>query len=181
MKILTVFLIFLSFAGCGENKVNPSINHSLNDKEIPAQESWNSVVIFSDSGKTMAVLHAGHLMMFSKSQETLLDSNIQVDFYNDQKVKTTTLTAKKGRVNDDTKNLYAIDSVVAVSDSGVVLKTQELMWNNKTEKIETDKFVTITSPKEKIQGYGFKSDQNLRNYTIYHITYITKMDTAKNK
>jgi hypothetical protein len=51
------------------------------------------------------------------------------------------------------------------------------MWRNKDRKIVSDKFVTILSPKEKIQGYGFESDQSLRNYIIYNITYISKRDT----
>jgi len=181
MKYLLIIFVVLFFFGCGENKVNPSINPALNDKEIPAQESWNSTVIFSDSGRTVAILHAGHILMFTKSHKTLLDDNIKIDFYNERQLKTTTLTAKRGRVNDLTKDLFAIDSVVAVSDSGVVLRTEKLMWNNETRKIMSDKFVTITSPKEKIEGYGFQSDQNLSNYTIYDITYITKIDTVTKK
>lgn len=55
------------------------------------------------------------------------------------------------------------------------------MWRNKDQKIISDKFVTIISPKEKIQGYGFESDQSLRNYTIYNITYVTRTDTSAQK
>ena len=40
-----------------------------------------------------------------------------------------------------------------------------------------DKFVTINTPGESIEGYGFESDQHLRNYVIYNITYITNLDT----
>jgi len=40
----------------------------------------------------------------------------------------------------------------------------------------TDKFVKIVSSKEIIEGYGFESDQNLRNYTIFNITYVTNVD-----
>ena len=102
-----------------------------------------------------------------------------MDFYNDNQVKTSTLTAKRGRVDENTNNLYAIDSVVAVNDSGVVIKTDEMMWRNNDRKIVSDKYVTIVSPKEKIEGYGFESDQNLRNYVIYDITYITNADSVK--
>jgi hypothetical protein len=66
---------------------------------------------------------------------------------------------------------------VVVNDSGVTITTSELMWRNKDRKIVSDKFVTILSPKEKIQGYGFESDQSLRNYVIYNITYISRRDT----
>jgi LPS export ABC transporter protein LptC len=181
MKI-SFLLVFISiFAGCSNQKVKPTIDASLQVTRLPVQEGWNSNVIFSDSGKTKAILYYGHMRMFDKPPETLLDSSIKVDFFNENGIKTTTLTALKGKVNNITNDLYANDSVVAVSDSGITLKTQELMWRNKDRKIVSDKFVTIISPKEKIQGYGFESDQNLRNYTIYNITYVTRVDSVKNK
>jgi len=175
---LLVSLLFL-LNSCGENKVKPSIDTSLTVDEIPSQESWNSTIFFTDSGKTKAVLKAGHLRVFENSQQTLLDSGLKVDFYNDDQVKTTTLTSKRGRVNDATEDLYAMDSVVAVSDSGVTLKTEELEWRNKDRKIVSDKFVTITSDKEIIQGYGFESDQHLQNYVINNITYVTRRENQK--
>ena len=79
----------------------------------------------------------------------------------------------EGKVDDATQNLWARDSVVVVNDSGVTITTSELMWRNKDRKIVSDKFVTILSPKEKIQGYGFESDQNLKNYRIFKATGST--------
>lgn len=180
MKYLNLLLIVLFIAGCSSQNIKPPIDPSLNVSRLPLQESWMDTVAFSDSGKTKALLIAGHLRMYDQPNETLLDSSVRVNFYNENQIQTTTLTSLKGKVDNATNNLYAIDSVVAVNDSGVVLKTQELMWNNNTRKILTDKFVTIVTPKEKIQGYGFESDQSLRNYTIYNITYATRNDTLKN-
>ena len=179
MKFATVlFILALIISACSEEKVKPSIDLTVKGSELPSQESWNSTVFFSDSGKTKAVLKAGHLRVYENSQETILDSNISVDFYNDFEQITTTLTAKRGKVNDATEDLYAYDSVVVVSDSGTTLKTDELMWRNKDRKIVSDKFVTILSPKEKIQGFGFESDQHLKNYVIYNITYVTRRDSV---
>jgi LPS export ABC transporter protein LptC len=181
MKIFFVFSLLIFISGCSKERVNPSIDPNLVVEELPTQESWNSKVIFTDSGYTKAILYAGHLRVFSTSMETLLDSGVKVDFYNQQEKISTVLTSKKGRVDDANRDLYAIDSVVAVSDSGVTVTTEELMWRNKDRKIVSDKFVTIISPKEKIQGYGFESDQSLQNYVIYNITYITSIDsTSKN-
>jgi LPS export ABC transporter protein LptC len=123
------------------------------------------------------VLFARHIRVYYDTQETLLDTSLKVDFYDDFQIKTSTLTSKRGRVDDATQNLFARDSVVVVNDSGVTITTSELMWRNKDRKIVSDKFVTILSPKEKIQGYGFESDQSLRNYVIYNITYISRRDT----
>ena len=179
MKLISLIIVLLFFCSCTREKVKPPINISFEGDELPAQESWNSTVFFTDSGKTRAILTAGHLRVFSQSKETLLDSGVQVDFYNMDEVKTTTLTSKRGKVDENTNNLYAIDSVVTVNDSGIVVTTEEMMWRNEDKKIISDKFVTIVSPKEKIQGYGFESDQHLQNYIIYNITYITRTDTLQ--
>lgn len=177
MKFIAGLLLISFFAGCDDEKVKPSINTSLKVEELPAQESWNSKVFFTDSGKTQAVLHSGHIRMYSGSQETLLDSNVRVEFFDDFEKVTTVLTSKRGRVDDITQNLYAIDSVVAVNDSGVTLITAELMWRNEDKKIISNKYVTILTQQEKIQGYGFESDQSLDNYVIYNITYVSRRDT----
>ncbi len=175
--IIFPIIIWLFIYGCTREKIEPTVNVQLTAEEIPDQESWNSTIFFTDSGRTRAILIAGHLRVFSKNKETLLDSNIKIDFYNNEEIHTTTLTSKRGRVDEKTNNLYAIDSVVAVNDSGIVITSDEMMWRNKDRKIVSEKYVTIVSPNEIIEGYGFESDQNLRNYIIYNITYIATPDS----
>ena len=179
VKIFFLLLALISFLilSCTKEKVRPKVNTKIISIEIPDQESWNSTVFFSDSGKTRAILYAGNLKVFSSRMETLLDDNIKIDFYNEKEIKTTTLTSKRGRVDERTDNLFAMDSVVAKNDSGVVIRTNEMMWRNADQKIVSEKFVTIDTPTEKIEGYGFESDQHLRNYVIYNITYITNLDS----
>ncbi|HEY7751145.1 MAG TPA: LPS export ABC transporter periplasmic protein LptC [Ignavibacteriaceae bacterium] len=166
-------MILIVFISCTKEKVKPLVNTNIEGGELPAQESWNSTVFFTDSGKTRAILQAGHLRVFEDSKETIIDSGLQVDFYNTDEIKTTTLTSKRGKVDEKTDNLFAIDSVVASNDSGVVIRTDMMMWRNQDKKIVSDKYVRIESPKEIIEGYGFESDQHLQNYVIYNITYIT--------
>lgn len=177
MRIYIAIVLLIVYAGCSEKNVKPTINRTLSSEELPTQESWNATIFFTDSGATKAVLKTGHLRMFEKMQLTLLDSGVHLDFYGIEENITTVLTSLRGKVNDGTKDLYALDSVVAVSDSGVTLKTEELMWRNKDKKIVSDKFVTIITPVEEIQGYGFESDQALRNYIIYKITYTARNDS----
>ena len=176
MKYFLFLSILLLITSCYKEDVKPHIDASLTGKELPAQESWNSTVFFTDSGKTKAILYSGHLQLFNDKKETILDDGLKVEFFNQEEIKTTTLTSKRGRVDERTNDLFAIDSVVAVNDSGIVVKTDELTWRNKDQKIVSNKFVTIDSPKEHIEGFGFESDQHLRNYVIYNITYITQAD-----
>ena len=179
MKFVALIIaVLILFPFCSSKRVKPSIDVNLKIEQLPSQESWNSVITFTDSGKTKAILWAGHLQKFDEKRETFMDQNIKVDFYDQKEVHSSTLTSKKGRVDETTNNLYAIDSVVVFSDS-VTIKTDEMMWRNKDRKIVSDKFVRVISPVETIEGYGFESDQSLRNYVIYNITYVTRSDNTK--
>ncbi|MGE5351577.1 MAG: LPS export ABC transporter periplasmic protein LptC [Acidobacteriota bacterium] len=167
----------ISLTGCSEDKIKPPVLSGTKEGEIPSQESWNFKMMFTDEGHLKAILSSSHARAFEQRKETLLDT-VRIDFYNEKGQKTSTLTSLKGRVDGLTNNMYAIDSVVAKNDSGTTLKTQELMWRSKDRKIVSDKFVTITSPTEKIQGYGVVADQNLSNYVIYKPTFVTTPEGA---
>jgi LPS export ABC transporter protein LptC len=173
---LIILLFFLSY--CSEEKIQPQVEKSVSPGEVPSNESWNSKVIFTDDGKIKAVLFTDHLKMFDIQKMTLLDG-VHIHFYNRAQKNTSWLNSLRGKVDDATKNMFAYDSVVAKNDSGTVLKTSELMWRNKDQKIVSDKFVTITSPKEVIQGYGFESDQHLDNYVIRNVTYSASSSKMK--
>ncbi len=178
IRELTLLLLLFVAASCSEEKIQPQIDKSGVEGEIPSNESWNSKITFTNDGLIKAVLFADHLKMFEKQRITLLDG-IKINFYDSSQKATTTLTALRGKVDDVTQNMYAMDSVVARNDSGVVLNTSQLMWRNSDQKIVTDKFVRITSPKEIIEGYGLESDQRLSNYTIFNITYSTTINNKK--
>ncbi len=96
--------------------------------------------------------------------------SIHIDFFDEQQRHTSTLTAERGKVNDQTRDFEAYESVVVRSDSGTTLTTDRLFWNNASRQIHTDAFVHIVSPTEEIKGVGMVSDQNLKNYRIFRVT-----------
>lgn len=172
-------IIFLSFAflffilvGCSEEKLKPQIDLTISSEELPDQESNDAVITFTEEGKLKAILYSDNIKVLGGKNEKLLE-NMRIEFFDENEIRTSVLTSLFGKIDDSTQDMFARDSVVAVSDSGVTLTTDELIWQNKSKKIVTDKFVRIVSDKEIIEGYGFESDQNLRNYTIFNITYIT--------
>ncbi|MCB9247970.1 MAG: LPS export ABC transporter periplasmic protein LptC [Ignavibacteriales bacterium] len=171
----TYIILTLIIISCSETKLKPQTDSSINSEDIPDQESRNATITFTEEGKLKAILYAEVIRVLGDKNQKDLE-NVKIDFYNEQELQTSSLTSRKGRIDDNTQDMFAIDSVIAVSDSGVTLTTDELIWKNKTRKIITDKFVRIVSDKEIIEGYGFESDQNLQNYTIFDITYVTSTD-----
>lgn len=177
IKLLISVILFF-FISCTEEKVQPELLQNSADGEIPVHESWNSKIMFTDDGYLKAVLFTDHLKKFELQKQTFLEG-VKIDFYDKNEKIASRLTSLKGRVDDVTRDMYAIDSVVAVNDSGTVLKTSELKWRNKDQKIITDKFVSIKSNKEVIEGYGLESDQGLNNYVIFNVTYSAILSDNK--
>ncbi|PKL90295.1 MAG: LPS export ABC transporter periplasmic protein LptC [Ignavibacteriae bacterium HGW-Ignavibacteriae-2] len=178
LNILLLLSLSFLFNGCTESKVKPQVDYTLEDENFPVQESWDSEIIFSENGDVKAILYSDHIRIFNEPREKLL-TKVKIDFYDKNNKPASQLTSKKGRIDDITENMFAIDSVVAFNDSSKVkLETEELMWRKSDKKIVTDKFVKITTEDEIIEGYGFESDQLLRNYIVFDITYQT---TAKKK
>jgi LPS export ABC transporter protein LptC len=164
---LAVMLLCMGW-GC-EQKGRPTIVPILQSRP-PSQESWQSTVTFSDSARVKAVLWAGYIAVYGDQRQTLLSDSLHVDFYNEQQIHTSTLTARRGIVNDQTRDFEAYEHVIVTSDSGTTLKTDRLFWDNASRKIHTDAFVDILSAKEHIMGQGMVSDQSLKNYKIFRVT-----------
>ncbi len=162
-----ILLILFLLGGCAE-KLKPTVVPVSG--RLPDQESWNSTVIFSDSGETRGILKAGHLMVFNNENKTYLGDSVRVDFYDDKGRHSSYMTADSGIVDNQTNNLEAIGNVYAHSDSGTSLWTQRLFWNDRTQKVTSDVFVKIQSPKETLQGVGFESDRDLRNYRVFNVS-----------
>lgn len=162
-------LLSFVFTSC-ESKFEPP-KSDLSPENIPVQESWNSTVTFSDSGFVKAILKAGHISAFSDKGYTLIDSGAVVDFYKNGEI-VSTLTGRKGRVEDISKDIEIYDSVRVVNKAGSELNTSKLLWKNKTQKVYSDVFVKITTPRERVEGIGFESDQNLTNYKIYKVSGV---------
>ena len=178
---LTIILITAFMFSCTGEKIRPHVNLTMEEENIPVQESWDSKVIFTENGILKGILYTDHLRAFNDPKEKLLDG-VRFEFFNEEGKKTSQLTSKHGRIDELTQDMYAIDSVVAINDSSnIKLETDELMWRKKDEKIISDKFVRVTSDEEIIEGYGFESDQQIKNYIIRNVTYQTTTQKKNEK
>ncbi len=169
-KLLLLFALVLLF-GC-EEKLEPTVVPVKG--KLADQELWNSTIDFSDSGTTRGILKAGRLWVFNNQNKTYLGDSVRVDFYDSLGRHTSYVTSDSGIVNNANNNLEAIGNVFAHSDSGTSLWTQKLFWNNSTQKITSDAFVRIRSPRENIQGTGFESNRDLSDYRIFNVSGESK-------
>ena len=74
--------------------------------------------------------------------------------------------------------MTAKDNVVLTSENGKRLETEELIWDEKKNKIYTDRKVKITTGKEVIEGEGFSSNPDFTEYTISKIHGTFNFETS---
>lgn len=170
MKFFFIFLsIVVFFIGC-EEKIKPSVLGGVSSESLPSQESWSSTITVTDSGIVKAIIKAGHIFSYDNSTATHMNYGVTVDFFNEAGEHSSILTSDSAVVDEGTNDLDAYGHVVVKSDSGVIVMTEKLFWNNAQQLIHSPEFVRIQSPTEKLQGTGFESDANLRNYKIFKVT-----------
>lgn len=173
MKYL-ILIFWLFTVSCHQESNIPQQKLALESmQQIPTHKSWNFSMVFMDSSRTKTKLSAKLARVYEQRQETLLDTNVVVEFMNENSKRVAMLTADSARVDDKTRNMFAYGKVKIVSDSThTTMTTSLLMWNNQTQKLYTTEKVHIVSPSEIIDGTGMESDQYLKNYKIFKVSGI---------
>lgn len=167
IRSLALLLLFSCLASCGTKEVRPTTEPIQSVDELPSQTSAHTRMSFSSDGMIRAVMNAKGVRVFEQKRHTLLDSSVHVDFFNSDGGHSSVLTSHRAYIDDNTKNMTAYDSVRILSDSGTLVETDSLLWDNGTHKLHSDAFVRITEKTGRItRGHGFESDQDLVNYKI---------------
>jgi len=163
-KTIIVFISLVLIACSTEQNAETEVESTL---VYPDQESWNATIRITKDGNTVGLLKAGHIQKFNSTKTTLLKDGLHVDFYDEEGNHTSVLTSLGGKVLDTKQDMEAFGNVVVVSDSGLVLYTDTLKWNNKEQKIHSDIAMKIVSDEaDTLYGDSFVSNPDLTNYEI---------------
>jgi LPS export ABC transporter protein LptC len=95
--------------------------------------------------------------------------------------------SREGKVNSFIKSKYAIRNerertitarkeVQVVNNKGDTLRTEELIWDEKTDKIYSDKAVRITTPDKIIMGTGMVSNTAFTQFKVLNISGIINLN-----
>ncbi len=164
---ILLFIIGIGLLSTGCSKLEEDQVTSEGKKAVfPDQESWKSTITITREGKRIAEVWAGYIAVYNNSHKAILKDSIHVDFYDREGRHNSTLTADSGVVYRNTNNLVAMGHVVVISDSGVVLQTEQLRWDNKRQKIISEVPVRFTTRQDTLIGDAFISDPDLKNYEI---------------
>ena len=125
-------------------------------------------ILYSDSAvvRVRVTAHTLQNYIARDNPRQEFPDGIKVEFLTPEMTVRSTLTAKFAIRQQDKGLVITRDSVVLTTAEREKLETEELIWNEKTEKITTEKFVKVTKPGEVIYGFGLEANQDFSFWKI---------------
>ena len=123
------------------------------------------MTIFTTGGTKTTEILSDSVVNFAEKDSTLA-YGLKVNFYDDDGVWSSLLTADSGVIRERTEQLEVFGAVEVTTRDSVRVQTTQLAWNPKTAKIISDSLVTITKHGDVVRGYGMESDPDLKHLTL---------------
>jgi LPS export ABC transporter protein LptC len=167
-KILAaLFLCCLFFGACENSKEEIQ---ALSAKRIAVEEAKYIESYLSQGGKMRARLTAPVMNRYQTDSPYIeFPKTLHVDFFNDTLVVESQLNAKYGRYRETEQKVFLRDSVVVFNSKKDTMRSEELWWDQNSQKFYTDKPVEIHQPDKIIFGNGLEADQSFNWWVIKEV------------
>jgi LPS export ABC transporter protein LptC len=146
----------------------PDLSRYTGSKIDNLEEATDIEVTYTDSSFLVFILKAPlsrrTLEKFSLEEE--FPKGIQVTFYDKTGAPRSWLTADYAIRDQLNRKIIIQKNVILENDRGERLEGPELIWDERTKEIYTDRFVKITSIDKIIYSYGFKSNEDFSHYSL---------------
>ena len=163
-----IFILFCVFYACSND--SQEIKEFIEIENLPVEEITEAEIIHTENGILKLKIIANTINRFEDIQPQIVFSNgVKVFFYNDLGVVESVLEAVHAEVDESHNIMTASEDVILISSEGKKLETEELIWDEKKNKIYTEKKVIITTDKEIVEGQGFTSTPDFSRYSIANI------------
>ena len=168
--LVVVSLGVILFQACSGNDI-AQVNKVAVAQSWPVETGTDVTINYTDSGLTKALVTAPLLERYASEEKnyTEMRKGINVKFLDKKGNVESFLTSLYAVRYDKEKRMIARNKVVVMNTDGDTLRTEELLWNEATQRISTQKQVTITTKNEMMWGDGLESDVAFKNPKIYKL------------
>ncbi len=171
-KANIAFLLIVAsvFASCSGNDLE-QVNKVAESHTWPIETGHDITINYTDSGIVKAMVKAPLLERYASEDRnyTEMRKGLRVEFLDKQGKIESFLTSQYAIRYDQEKRMVARNKVVVMNLDGDTLRTEELHWNEATQRISTQKQVTITTKDEMMWGDGLESDVAFKHPKIFKL------------
>jgi LPS export ABC transporter protein LptC len=169
---------FLMLSAC-ENDLKKIKELSANQLNMDVDTIHQVDIIYSDSAKVKFRITAPLLLQYQgKKPYNLMPKTVNVAVFENM-VQTGSIVADTGIQSDIDKKIQFRKNVVATNDKGETFKSDELIWDQTTKTVHSNKMVQIHLANGDIMnGTGFVSDDKMKHWMMTSSTAILNVSDA---
>ena len=181
MKYPLFLGLLLLFCACENSMQDVKRFEGMANSSV--EEATEVEMLYSDSAVVRMRLQAPLMQedRDEKEPKRIFPDGVEVEFYGRDKQISSHLTALYAEYSEKKRFIVLQDSVVIHNSQGEQLETEELFWDERKNEIYSDKFVKVTTPTEVMQGYGFRSDIEFKNWEIDSLSGIFESSSLLKK
>jgi len=174
-KISILFLswgITMLIFSCSSKVASDLPADLISTKKPPSIEATDFQTTTTDSGVVSYFLKTPKLLIYDQEKIPYKEfpEGFHLQQFDKNKKIISELSANYGKNFEIEHKWLATGNVVMVNNKGDTLRTEELIYLEKEEKIYSDKFVSINKGGDILDGSGgFESDTQMTKYTFYNI------------
>lgn len=157
-----ILLAVLALLGCQSGE--PS-GEGGSPSSLPDQEIDGFTLTQTRDGEKVWVLRADRALVFEEAGRVEM-TDFRVDFFKETGDVRSTLTARNGLLLKRTNDMEAFGNVLLYAEDGTRLTTERLTWNERTGKIQSDRFVRVVQGRDEFTGVGLEADPDLKNLRV---------------
>jgi len=165
-----LFCALFLFASCSELSEYDSqqIQSFLNDSLTTTTESWDVEMMLMKNGQSRVLIEGSYAISYQMPdrKETHIDGPVYVQLYDSTGAVETEAWSKRAIYFDSKSEFELFDSVRVLTQTERKLYSDFLKWSDVTDRITSDRIVTIITPTDSISGRGFDGLTDLSSYTI---------------
>ena len=135
----------------------------------PSETIKEAELTYTEKGKVKVKIISKQIERYTARSTINFSGGIIVYFYNDSAIITSTLTAEEAIIDEKKEQMMAQVNVELVNHKQEKLNTEQLIWDEKSNLIFTEKTVRITTKEEVIFGEGFESTPDFSSYKITNV------------
>lgn len=168
MRTFFTIISIITFASCSNDM--DQINRLIDEKEVKLEKATDVELIYSDSAIVKVKVISPELLRHLDRNNPIdeFPNGIHVKFYDEFQRVGSYLDARYALRMEKDKKIIVRDSVVFYNQKNEKLETNELIWDEKEERISSEKFVMITRPEQgdTIMGYGIDANEDFTRFEI---------------
>ena len=176
LNITAAFLaavMFVLFPACSGKNKNLAEAISENDT-LPSMTSLGVTTLISDSGITRYKIVTEEWLIHDKKNPPYwaFEKGVYLEKFDTLFRIDASIKADTAYYYDKKKLWELKGNVQILSQRGDKFKTDLLFWDEKKEKVYSDKYIQIEQEDKVLKGYGFESNQDLTEYEIKNTTGV---------